>query len=155
VPCGCQQQTGGKAEQAQAQILHEMQRRDETSIRRHDRALEHKRRLVAKRLAHAKEIDRAWLEAESATRGNMVNKAGEAGGSTSGRYSPARMPGRAGTRPRNCSITGSRSTGRQRRSCGGKDTRLGPQYTAPRRRRPVVTAVRSLPARAGASEQWG
>jgi hypothetical protein len=42
-----------REDQAQAQILHEMQRRDELAIKRHDRALEHKRRLYAKRLQRA------------------------------------------------------------------------------------------------------
>jgi hypothetical protein len=34
-----------------------MQRRDELAIKRHDRALEHKRRLHAKRLKRAEEVD--------------------------------------------------------------------------------------------------
>src|SRR5262245_40305207 len=61
-------------ERARAQLLHEMQRRDDAEARRHDRALEHKRRVFSRRIERAEEVDRAWDRAEAATRGNMLNR---------------------------------------------------------------------------------
>jgi hypothetical protein len=127
---------GPKAEQARAQILHEMQRRDEQAIKRHDRALEHKRRVFAKRLERAEEIDRLWLEAENATRGNMLNKAGRAADiderslftgpeSRARRYASEELLNHWQSHPRPTAAY-----------FQGKSTTLGPQYTAPRRRRP-------------------
>jgi uncharacterized protein (DUF433 family) len=64
------------SQEARDQILWEMDRRDRAQIAREARKQEHQRRLFAKRLAHAEEVDRAWLDAEAATKGNMLNKAG-------------------------------------------------------------------------------
>lgn len=119
--------------QAQTQILAEMQRRDELAIERHDRALEHKRRLYAKRLERAEEIDRLWLEAEAATRGNMLNRAGKAAGtderslftgpeSRARRYACEELLNHWQSHPRPTAVY-----------FQGRDTTLGPQYTAPRR----------------------
>ena len=132
---------GTKQEQAQAQILHEMQRRDELAIKRHDRALEHKRRLFAKRLARAEEVDRLWLAAEDATRGNMLNKAGKAAGiderslftgpeSRARRYASEELLNHWASHPRPTAAY-----------FQGKSTTLGAQYTAPRRRRRAPAAT--------------
>jgi hypothetical protein len=127
---------------AQAQVLHEIERRDADAVRRHDRALEHKRRVFAKRIERAEEVDRRWEEAEKATRGNMLNKAGRAAGiderslftgpeSRARRYASEELLNHWQSHPRPTSAY-----------FQGKDTTLGPQYTAPRRRR--VPAARRM-----------
>ena len=126
--------TAGNA-RSQAQVLREMARRDDAEISRHDRALEHKRQLFAKRMAHAEEIDRAWLQAEHDTRGNMLNKAGRAAGVDertlfTGPESRARRY--ASEELLNHWQDNHRPTAAYMR---GADTRLGPAYTPPRRRR--------------------
>jgi hypothetical protein len=124
-----------REDQAQAQILAEMQRRDELAIKRYDRALEHKRRPYAKRLQRAEEVDRLWLEAEAATRGVMLNRAGKAAGiderslftgpeSRARRYASEELLNHWQSHPRPTSAY-----------FAGKDTTLGAQYTAPRRQR--------------------
>jgi hypothetical protein len=116
-----------------------MERRDAIAIRRHDQALEHKRRLFAQRLARQEEIDRRWLEAEAATRGVMLNKTGKAAGiderslftgpeSRARRYASEELLNHWQSHPRPTAAY-----------FAGKDTTLGPQYTAPRRRRPAVS----------------
>jgi hypothetical protein len=134
-------------ETARAQILHEMERRDAAEIRRHDRALEHKRRVFAKRLERAEEVDRHWLEAENATRGNMLNKAGRAAGiderslftgpeARARRYASEELLNHWQSHPRPTAAY-----------FQGQDTTLGPQYTAPRRRRRVPVARRTVTVR--------
>jgi hypothetical protein len=124
-----------REDQAQAQILAEMQRRDELAIKRHDRALEHKRRLYAKRLQRAEEVDRLWLEAEAATRGTMLNKAGKAADiderslftgpeSRARRYASEELLNHWQSHPRPTAAY-----------FQGKDTTLGAQYTAPGHKR--------------------
>jgi hypothetical protein len=126
------------SDQAQAQILHEMDRRDKADIAREARKQEHQRRMFARRLAHAEEVDRAWLEAEAATKGNMLNKAGKAADiderslftgpeSRARRYASEELLNhwQAHHRPTAAFMQ-------------GKDTRVHERYTAPRRhRRPV------------------
>jgi hypothetical protein len=141
------------SQQRRAQILAEMERRDQLQIRRHERALEHKRRLYAKRLAHTEEVDRAWLEAEHATKGNMLNKAGKAAGVDerslfTGPESVARRY--ASEELLNHWQTHHRPTARYMQ---GKDTRLGAQYTAPRRkRRGAVVTYRKITPRGGGAQ---
>lgn len=127
--------TTPKDERARVQILAEMERRDERETRRHDRALEHKRRVFAKRVERAEEIDRRWEEAEKATRGNMLNKAGRSAGiderslftgpeSRARRYASEELLNHWQSHPRPTAAY-----------FQGKDTRLGAQYSAPKRRR--------------------
>jgi hypothetical protein len=122
-------------ERAQAQVLHEMDRRDSLEQLRHDRALETKRRIFARRVERAEEVDRAWERAESATRGNMLNKAGRAADiderslftgpeSRARRYASEELLNHWQASPRPTAAY-----------FAGKDTRLGTQATAARRRR--------------------
>ncbi len=126
------------SDRARAQILHEMERRDQEAIKREARKQEMQRRLFAKRLAHAEEVDRAWLEAEAATKGNMLNRAGREADiserslftgpeSRARRYASEELLNhwQAHHRPTAAFMQ-------------GKDTRVHERYTAPRRhRRPV------------------
>jgi hypothetical protein len=65
---------------ARAQILHEMDRRDQQAIRRDNAHKRYQATLTARRLERAEAVDHAWLEAEQATNGNMLNRAGRAQG---------------------------------------------------------------------------
>ncbi|HUY45610.1 MAG TPA: hypothetical protein VMV92_07770 [Streptosporangiaceae bacterium] len=119
---------------AEAQILHEMERRDAMEIRRKDRQTESKRLLFAKRIEKAEEVDRRWLEAENATRGYMLNKAGKRADiderslftgpeSRARRYASEELLNHWQSHPRPTAAY-----------FQGKDTTLGAQYTAPRRK---------------------
>jgi hypothetical protein len=130
------------SDRAQAQVLHEMQRRDDAEQARHDRALETKRRLFSRRVERAEEVDRSWAAAESATRGNMLNKAGRAADiderslftgpeSRARRYASEELLNHWQSHPRPTAAY-----------FAGKDTTLQAQYARARRRRP--TGVRSL-----------
>jgi len=128
-------------QRAQAQVLHEMDRRDQAEARRHDAALERKRRLFSRRIERAEEVDRLWLAAEDATRGNMLNAAGRRADiderslftgpeSRARRYASEELLNHWQSHPRPTAAY-----------FAGKDTTLGPQYTAARRR---AMPVRSL-----------
>ena len=130
-------------ERAQTQVLHEMERRDNAAQARHDRALEVKRRLFARRVERAEEVDRSWLEAERATRGNMLNAKGRARGideralftgdeRVARRYASDELLNHWQSHPRPTAAY-----------FAGKDTRLGVQGSATRRPRHSA-GVRSL-----------
>ncbi|HEY6275588.1 MAG TPA: hypothetical protein VIX86_04580 [Streptosporangiaceae bacterium] len=124
-----------KEARARAQILHEMDRRDRAEIARRERQAHYRQRVFSRKIAHAEELDRAWLEAESATKGNMLSKAGKAAGiderslftgpeSRARRYASEELLNHWQTHHRPTAAF-----------MQGKDTRLGALYTAPRRRR--------------------
>ena len=123
------------SERRQAQVLHEFERRDRADAQRKQRAQDRDARAFSRRMAHAEEVDRVWLEAEAATKGNMVNAKGRAAG-ISDRYlmtAPERDVRRYGSEELlNYFAENNRPTGAHMR---GKDTRLGAMYTAPKRRR--------------------
>jgi hypothetical protein len=126
------------SERARAQVLHELDRRDQADRKRHERAQEHQRRVFAKRVARQEEVDRIYFDAEEATHGNTLNAAGREKArrgelddrqlftgpeSLVRRYGSDELQGYFAEHPR--------PTGAYFR---GKRTTLGPQYTAPRRR---------------------
>jgi len=69
-----------EAERSRAQILHEMDRRDEREIRRAAARERHRGEAVSRRLERDEAVEQAWADAETATNGNMLNKAGKAAG---------------------------------------------------------------------------
>jgi hypothetical protein len=129
-------------DRAQAQVLHEMQRRDDLEQARHDRALEAKRRIFSRRIERAEEVDRSWAAAEAATRGNMLNRKGRAADiderslftgseAVARRYASEELLNHWQSHPRPTAAY-----------FAGKDTTLQAQDARTRRRRP--TGVRSL-----------
>lgn len=75
---------GRDAEEAQAQVLHEMERRDRAADERRQRieSNAHARRLRAasRRMEHAEVEEGIFQDAERYTRGNWTNRAGDAAG---------------------------------------------------------------------------
>ena len=65
-----------KDQRARAQVLHEMDRRDSTAAAKKNR--EHAK--FSRQLAHGEAVEQSYVAAEEATRGNMVNKKGQARG---------------------------------------------------------------------------
>jgi hypothetical protein len=139
------------SERRQAQILHEMERRDRVELDRKTRASERDTRQFSRRLAHAEEVDRVWLEAEAATKGNMVNAKGRGRG-ISDRYlmtAPERDVRKYGSEELlNYFADNPRPTAAHMR---GKDTRLGAMYTPPRRKRGVRAAYQRSSLRKAAA----
>jgi hypothetical protein len=136
-------------ERRQAQILHEMERRDREQITKAQKAKDRKARQHAREFAHAEEIDRVWLEAEAATNGNMLNKKGRAAGISDRWLMTASEPDvrRYGSEElHNYFAEHHRPTAAAMR---GKDTRLGVVYTAPKRKQYGVSLHRPAPARPG------
>jgi hypothetical protein len=128
------QGSGVKDERARAQVLHEMERRDQAAAdkQRRREAAAHGR--WSRRSQHEEQIEHAYITAERETRGNMVNRKGEA----------------AGVSPRSL-FTGSEDRARRYASpellehweqhhrptaamMRGKDTRVQPKATGPKRR---------------------
>lgn len=122
------------SERRRAQILAEFERRDRADVDRARRRSAAAGRKAERRLAHAEEIDRVWLQAEAATKGNFVNKRGEAAG-ISDRYlmtAPERDVRRyASDELKEFFRDNNRPTMAHMR---GGDTRLGTLYEAPRPR---------------------
>lgn len=133
---------GHGSDERRAQIVHEFDRRDREEIRRKERANERDRRAFRRKVEHAEEVDRVWLQAEEATNGNMLNKKGLAAG-ISDRYlftAPERDVRRyASDELLNFFAEHHRPTASAMR---GKDTRLGVVYSAPKRRKYGVTVHR-------------
>lgn len=71
---------GTEAERGRAQILHEMDRRDERDKRRAVAAERRRGQAVSRKLERAEAVEQAWAAAEEATKGNMLNRAGQAAG---------------------------------------------------------------------------
>jgi hypothetical protein len=138
------------SDRRQAQILHEMERRDREEAQRRQSAKDRDARAFSRRMAHAEEIDRVWLQAEAATKGNMVNAKGRAAG-MSDRYlmtAPERDVRRYGSEELlNYFADNPRPTVAHMH---GKDTRLGVVYTAPRRKRGYRAAYRAAGLRRAA-----
>ena len=120
-----------KEQRARAQVLHEMDRRDNEARAKDNRA--HAK--YSRQLAHGELIEQSYTAAEEQTRGNMVNKKGQA----------------KGINPRTL-ITGRESEFRRyasdelaeyyavhhrptAASLRGADTRVHPQATEPKRRK--------------------
>lgn len=113
--------TSAADEKATAQILHEMERRDELTERkrRHREAVVSTR--AARGMEHAAERERIYLQAEEYTRGNWTNKAGE----------------RAGISDREI-LTGRQAVFDRYASDEAREffaTRVSAKYTRPKRRR--------------------
>jgi hypothetical protein len=134
-------------ERVTAQVLHEMQRRDDLAAHRNTVAKRRKERAFDRRMAHAEVIEWSWTEAEAATNGNMVNRKGLARGvddrtlftsdeAYARRYASEELLAWWQDHPRP-------TAGMMR----GEDTRLGARYTAPRRRRTGVTEARIVGTR--------
>lgn len=101
-----------------AQVIAEFDRRDRADVERARKKSAAAGRKAERRLAHAEEIDRVWLQAEAATKGYMVNKRGEAAG-ISDRYlmtAPERDVRRYGL-PTSSKRFSPRTTGQPRRTC--------------------------------------
>lgn len=124
------------------QVLAEMDRRDQKEIAKHNRALEAKRRMFGKKIAHAEEIERVAADIEAKTNGYTLNKAGRDAGISersllTGPESRVRRYGSDEL------INYFQENGRPAWAyMQGKDTRLGAQYSAPRRRQRGVTTRR-------------
>jgi hypothetical protein len=135
-----------KDERARAQVLYEMDRRDRREVerRRHREAIAHG--AYARRLDREETVEHAYVTAERDTRGNMLNRKGEA----------------RGINPRSL-FTGSEARARRYASeellehwqehgrptaamFRGKDTRVHAMATEPRRRE---YGVRGHPSLAG------
>lgn len=125
----------------QAQILHELERRDRDELARRQRAKDKNLNAFRRKMAHAEEIDRAWLEAEHATNGNMVNARGRARGITDRELFTADE--RTARRYASDELLGHWQTHHRPTAAfmQGKDTRLGALYTAPRRKKYGVGRV--------------
>jgi hypothetical protein len=67
----------GKDERARAQLLAEMQRRDELQERREQTEERRRQRWTARRIERQESIEREWLAAEQATKGVMLNRRGK------------------------------------------------------------------------------
>ena len=120
-----------KDERARAQVLHEMDRRDTEAKAKSNRA--HAK--YSSQLEHAEVQEQSYVAAEEATRGNMVNRKGQAAG-----INPRTLiTGREETFRRYASdelmeyySTNHRPT---HASFRGQDTRVHPKATEPKRRR--------------------
>ena len=119
---------------ARVQIIYEMARRDVAAERREAAEERRRQRWTARKFERAEAIDRAWLEAEAATKGNMLNRRGQESGiserslftgpeSRARKYASEELLNHWQTHPRPTEAY-----------FQGQDTTLGPQYTAPRRR---------------------
>lgn len=124
------------------QVLAEMDRRDQKEIAKHNRALEAKRRMFGKKIAHAEEIERVAADVEAKTNGYTLNKAGRDAGISERSLltGPESRVRRYGSEEL---INYFQEHGRPTWAyMQGKDTRLGAQYSAPRRRQRGVTTRR-------------
>lgn len=124
-----------QAARARSQILHEMERRDREDAIRKAREKGRDERAIARRFAHAEEVDRVYLEAEAATKGNLLNQRGREARIDDHwlMTAPERDVRRYGSEELlNYFQDNPRPTTAHMR---GKDTRLGTIYTAPKRLR--------------------
>ncbi len=129
------------------QILAEMERRDEQTERRAAAREAYQARVLGRRFERAEAVDHAWLAAENATKGNMLNKAGKAAGiderslftgpeSRARRYASEELLAHWESHPRPTA-----------RMHAGGDARVYEKYTAPRRKqRGAVVSRRTIPA---------
>ena len=136
------------------QTMAEMERRDEVADRQKTRREHTRARLVGKRLDQEAQVEHEWQQAENATRGNMLNKAGRAAGvnertlftgpeSRARRYASHELLEYWQTHPRPTSA-----------HFAGKDTRVYEKYTAPRKRQ-YGTARQPAILRARAKRELG
>jgi hypothetical protein len=131
-----------KDRRAEAQVLHELDRRDQAEHKRKQAEADREKRRkdvahrrFARRTEREEAVEHAFVKAEEVTRGNLVNKKGQA----------------RGVNPRSL-FTGSEATARRYASeelldywqthgrpteamFRGKDTRVHPQATEPKRRK--------------------
>lgn len=131
--------TSSDDQAASWQVLAEMDRRDQKEIAKHNRALEAKRRMFGKKMAHAEEIERVAADVEAKTNGYTLNKAGRDAGISERSLltGPESRVRRYGSEElQNYFQENPRPTWAYMQ---GKDTRLGAQYSAPRRRQRGVT----------------
>lgn len=130
------------SEKARAQVLHELDRRDQADKRKHERLQETQARVFGRRMAKQEEVDRIYGDAEQATGGYHLNAAGRekaARGELDDRQlftGPESLVRRYGSDElKNYFADNPRPTGAYFK---GQRTTLGPSYTAPRRRRRIA-----------------
>jgi hypothetical protein len=130
------------SEKAKAQVLHELDRRDQADKRKVERKREHQARVFARRMERHEEVDRIYNEAEAATNGYMLNAAGREKARRgelderdlfTGPESRVRRYG--SDELQNYFAEHPRPTGAYFR---GQRTTLGPMYSAPRKRHRVA-----------------
>lgn len=135
------------------QILAEMERRDELTERRAAARERYEATVLGRRFERAEAIEHAYVQAENATRGHLLNKAGRANDidprslltgpeSRARRYASEELLAHWETTPRPTA-----------RMFGGGDTRVHERYTAPRRRRGAVVQRRTITTGRGRSRQ--
>ena len=136
------------------QILAEMERRDELTARRAAAREQYQATVLGKRFERAEAVEFAWRQAEDATNGYMLNKAGRAQGiderslftgpeSRARRYASEELLEHWQTHPRPTA-----------RMFEGKDTRVYERYSAPRRRaRGALVSRRAISSGRGRSRQ--
>lgn len=133
---------GQGTDERRMQIIHELERRDREQAAKLERAKDRKARAFSKRVAHGEEIDRVFLEAEAATKGNMLNAKGRAAG-ISDHYlmtaPEAEVRRYASDELLAYFAEHHRPTAAAMR---GQDTRLGAVYSAPRRKKYGVSIHR-------------
>jgi len=125
-----------KDERARAQLLHEMQRRDDAARAKDERA--HAK--YARQLEHAELREHAYVAAEDATRGSMVNRKGQARGVNPRTLITARaeeFERYASDELKEYFTTHHRPTAASFR---GEDTRYVPRASEPRRRKRGVVS---------------
>jgi hypothetical protein len=126
------------------QVLAEMERRDKQTARRAAARERHEATVLGRRFERAEAVEHAYVQAENATRGHMVNKAGRANGidprslltgpeSRARRYASEELLAHWETHPRPTA-----------RFFAGGDTPVHEQYTAPRRRLSRVVERRTV-----------
>jgi hypothetical protein len=124
------------------QILAEMERRDEQTARRAAAREAYQARVLGRRFERAEAVDQAWLAAENATKGNMLNRSGKAAGiderslftgpeSRARRYASYELLEHWQSHPRPTA-----------RMFEGRDTRVYEKYSTPRRKQRGVPARR-------------
>ena len=74
------QRDDAKAERARAQVLHEMDRRDQAETRKREARDRRQARMFSRKMEREELIEWQYLKAEAETRGNLVNRAGVAAG---------------------------------------------------------------------------
>lgn len=126
-------------EAARAQVLYEMERRDQAEASRRARREAYAQRLFNQRVEREEAVEWSYTRAEDATNGYMLNRAGNAAG-----VSPRSLFTGSETRARRYASEellnhwqeNPRPTAAMHR---GQDTRIGAQYTASRRKQYGVT----------------
>lgn len=124
--------------EARLQILYEMERRDEREVHREQVEQRRRERWAARKMEQEELLEWSWLQAEEATKGNMLNKLGRemdvnerslftGPESRARKYASEELLEYWQTHPRPTAAM-----------LRGEDTRLYEQYSAPRKQRRVT-----------------